>query len=263
MWRQVNAGSGDAPDGRDPEERRRGLRVFLIVSLIACVMLLGIGGVIAGVGLGGLALGASGASQRPTQSRTTPPDASKITTNQPQDPDIVPACDCQTSQTTAKINLDLSGVGKEILVDIDKQQLFAYQDGQLQFTYLVATGRPGLDTPVGRWHVMEKRSDFTFYSPWPVGDPNYYYPTHIHNALLFREGGFYLHDSWWRCLYGPGANVWHHATCMDEGDPPNRGPKQVDGGETGSHGCVGMTMPNAKMLYDWAPIGTTVIVYKR
>src|SRR5262245_43054779 len=135
MWMQTNAGAGDAPEGRDPRERRRGLRAFLVVSLVACVLLLGLGGVIAGAGLGGLALGASGTGQRPTQSRTTPPDTSKITTNQPQDPDIVPSCDCQTSQTTANINLELSGVGKEILVDINKQQLFAYLDGQLQFTY--------------------------------------------------------------------------------------------------------------------------------
>jgi len=261
MSTQANANPGGAPEGSDPRERRRGMRVFLVVSLVVCVVVLGVGGLIASAGLGGLAL--AGGSPHQAAKGDNAPDTGKTIIQQPQDPDIIPTCDCQTTQTTAKINLNLSGVGKEILVDIDKQQLFAYQDGQLQFTFLVATGRPGLDTPVGRWHVLFKKTDFTFYSPWPQGSSLYYYPTHIHYALNFHDGGFYIHDSWWRCLYGPGAEFPHHASCMDEGDPPNRGPQAVDGGETGSHGCVGMPLSVAQKLYDWAPVGTTVIVYKQ
>jgi lipoprotein-anchoring transpeptidase ErfK/SrfK len=178
---------------------------------------------------------------------------------QPGGPDIIPTCDCQSTQVSSAA-LQLSGVGKEILVSISKQQLYTYQDGQLQFTFLVATGRPGLPTPVGKWHVMLKRADTTFYSPWPQGSNLYYYPTHIHYALLFHDGGFYLHDSWWRCLYGPGANQPHQVNCMDEGDPPNRGPAPVTGWEYGSHGCVGMTIANTEKLFNWAPVGTTVLV---
>jgi hypothetical protein len=55
--------------------------------------------------------------------------------------------------------------------------LYAYQDGQVQFDFDIASGRPELPTPVGHWHVIYKETNFTFYSPWPPGSPFYYYPT--------------------------------------------------------------------------------------
>lgn len=251
-------GTNNQSEGQPPT-LRRGLRTLVIVSLLVCVALVGVGSVIVTAAAGGLQFGAANVTSAPS-SNAGGHAANAAGNTQPSGaPDIIPTCDCQITQASQQ-TLDLSGVGKEILVSISKQQLYAYLDGQVQFTYPIVTGRPGLPTPVGRWHVQFKESDFTFYSPWPQGSSLYYYPTHIHWALNFHDGGYYLHDSWWRCVYGPGANVPHDAHCMDEGDPPNRGPKAVDGFETGSHGCVGMPMANAKQLYDWAPVGTTVLV---
>ena len=83
-------------------------------------------------------------------------------------------------------------------------------------------------------------------SPWPPGSPNYYEPTYINYALLFKTGGYFLHDAWWHVKFGPGGNVPHQLS---------------DGSwETGSHGCVGMPIPDARRLYDWTPIGTPVII---
>lgn len=242
---------------------RRGLRTFVIASLLVCVTLVGVGSVIV-TAANGLPFGfasAGSAASAPKANTSGQNNVGNVAGGVQQNggPDIIPTCDCQTTQASQQ-TLQLSGVGKEILVSISKQQLYAYQDGQIQFTYLVVTGRPGLATPIGHWHVQFKEANFTFYSPWPQGSSLYYYPTHIHWALNFHDGGFYLHDSWWRCAYGPGANVPHHASCMDEGDPPNRGPQQFTGNETGSHGCVGMPMANAKQLYDWAPVGTSVFI---
>lgn len=138
------------------------------------------------------------------------------------------------------------GPGKVIKVSLSQQHLYAYEDGKLVFSVLVATGRPELPTPTGTYHVFLKQSPTTFYSPWPKGSPYYYEPTHINYALEFREGGFYLHDAYWRYAFGPGSNVPHST--------PN-------GTETGTHGCVTMTTANAAWLYKWAPVGTTVIIY--
>ena len=163
--------------------------------------------------------------------------------------------------------------GRVILVSLSRQQLYAYQNGALAFTFTVETGRPELPTPTGVYHVFLKncsdlrwtnnsaptashnancvehngdRHQAVFTSPWPVGSPNWYAPTHINYALEFKEGGFYLHDAWWHVKFGPGANVPHQLP---------------DGSwETGSHGCIGMRIPDAERLYAWAAIGTPVYV---
>jgi len=136
--------------------------------------------------------------------------------------------------------------GKVILVSLSQQWLYAYEDGKLVFDHAVETGRPELPTPTGSFTVLEKSQDVVFTSPWPKDSPHYYEPTPINYAMLFKEGGFFLHDTPWHVQFGPGSNVPHQLP---------------DGSwETGSHGCVGMPIPDAKRLYEWLPVGTPVII---
>jgi lipoprotein-anchoring transpeptidase ErfK/SrfK len=134
--------------------------------------------------------------------------------------------------------------GRMIVVNLTQQRLYAFQNGREVFTTLILSGAPDLPTPPGTYHVFAKLSPTTFYSPWPKGSPHYYPPTHINFALEFLAGGYFLHDSWWHSVYGPGTNGWHK-------DP-------VYGWQEGSHGCVSMPYNAASWLYQWAPIGTTV-----
>jgi len=136
------------------------------------------------------------------------------------------------------------GSGKVIVVSLSHQWLYAYQNGVAVFNTAVMTGRSELPTPLGTYHVFAKLSPTTFYSRWPPGSPFYYPPTHINYALAWRAGGFFLHDSYWHTVYGPGTNHWHF-------DP-------VYGWQDGTHGCVAMPLAAAAWLYHWAPIGTTV-----
>ena len=55
-------------------------------------------------------------------------------------------------------------------------------------------------------------------------------------TLWFREGGYAIHDAPWRSSYGPGTQAY------------------------GSHGCVNVPMPTMTTLYNWAEVGTKVIV---
>jgi len=236
--------------------RTRTLRNLLIVSLLVCVALIGVSSYLvtraAGATRGGVGALAS-AQQNIGDAGALGAGAGAVATQQA-------SCDCQSSQVTL-VNNSITGVGREILVNLTKQHLYAYQDGQVAFDFDIASGRPELPTPIGRWTVQYKRANFVFTSPWPPGSPFYYYPTHINYALNFHDGGFYLHDAWWRCAYGPGANLPHQVNCTDEGDPAdNRPPEHVQGWEYGSHGCVGMTTTNAAKLYAWAPVGTTVLI---
>ncbi|GHO44185.1 L,D-transpeptidase [Ktedonospora formicarum] len=127
---------------------------------------------------------------------------------------------------------------KKIVVDISDRELVAYEGDEEVFDTLVTTGRKGLETPTGKFSVLQKLSPTTFNSPWPKGSPYYYPPTHINYALAFKDGGYFLHDATWITQFGPDETDDNHS----------------------SHGCVGMPLDAAKWLYNWAPIGTPVII---
>lgn len=148
------------------------------------------------------------------------------------------------SPMQAVLHAHPSAEGKVITVSLSRQWLSAYENGTQVFETAVMTGRPELETPTGTYHVFAKLSPTTFYSPFPPGSPEWYPPTHITYALEWKEGGFFLHDSWWHSVYGPGTNRWHY-------DP-------AEGWQSGSHGCISMPLSAAAWLYTWAPIGTTV-----
>ena len=139
-----------------------------------------------------------------------------------------------------------TATGKEIIVSLSRQWVWAYQNGVQVFNSPVMTGRPTLATPTGTYHVFLKLHPTTFTSPWPPGSPYWYPPTYINYALGWRAGGFFLHDSWWYSVYGPGTNRWHY-------DPKF-------GWQWGTHGCIAMPLSAASWLYYWAPIGTLVQV---
>lgn len=138
----------------------------------------------------------------------------------------------------AQDNSELAGPAKKIVVDISDQELTAYEGDNEVFDTLVTTGRKQLPTPLGTFSVLQKLSPTTFTSPWPKTSPFYYPPTHINYAMAFKEGGFFLHDATWRSAFGPGT---------------------VDDNQ-GSHGCVSMSLDAAKWLYNWAPVGTPVVI---
>ena len=136
---------------------------------------------------------------------------------------------------------------KRIVVSLSQQRLWAYNGNKLVLTTLVTTGNKVLPTPTGLFHVIFKRSPFTFISPWPKGSPYYYKPTHATYVLYFREGGFYIHDASWRSVFGPGSNA---AT----GTPGDN--------YTGTHGCVNVPSNVMVQLYTWAMPGTAVLIHQ-
>lgn len=134
--------------------------------------------------------------------------------------------------------------GKLIVVVLHQQRLYAYSGTHLVLQTLVTTGNPSLPTPTGNYHVMARYHPFEFISPWPVGSPYYYAPSWVQYALLFREGGYFLHDAPWRSVFGPGSN----------------GPGQPGTDYGGTHGCVNIPPSAMTFLWNWTPIGTPVDV---
>ncbi len=135
---------------------------------------------------------------------------------------------------------------KAIMVSVAEQALRAYEDGRpVQYT-LVTTGRPELPTVTGHFAIYEKVTPFQFISPWPQGSPFYYAPTWIKYWMPFYSG-YGMHDAYWRAHYGPGTNV--------TGDGPGSSEP------TGTHGCVNIPFAVTQWLWNWAPVGTPVVVY--
>lgn len=212
-----------------------------------------------------LALAACSQAQAGTQPQGTPGDRSALqdlmptptATDVPQPTATAePTATAQPTATPIPLHKALPttpnapaapiATGKVILVSLQRQWLYAYTNGELDFMNAVETGRPELATPTGTFSVFAKDRNITFNSPWPVGSPFYYYPTHINYALAFKDGGFFLHDAWWHVVFGQGGNVPH---LLANGT-----------WETGSHGCVGMTTADAGRLYNWADVGTPVVI---
>ncbi|HEX6540946.1 MAG TPA: L,D-transpeptidase [Ktedonobacterales bacterium] len=225
---------------RAPEHRTRGrrLRVLVVLSLAACVTLVGVGGsMLAGIVPDWTHIGQPSASAHQPHSQVT-----STATPAPQ------ACRCRS--VTQNAPQPKTGIpqysGQVILVSLSQQWLWAYQDGKLVLASPVTTGMPQLPTPQGDYSVQYKETNTTFYSYWGPGSPFYYPPEHINYAMYFRDTGYYIHDAPWRHAFGPGTEYPHT-------DPDGTH-------ETGSHGCVNMPTPAAATLYAWTGVGARVII---
>ena len=126
---------------------------------------------------------------------------------------------------------------RKIVISLAQQHLWAYDAGQLRLETDVTTGRPELPTPPGDYFIFYKSSPYHMVSPWPYWSPYYYNPVDLQYAMEFLQGGYFLHDAYWRSWYGPGSDIYD-----------------------GTHGCVNIPLSAMAWLYGWAQIGDEVVV---
>jgi len=121
--------------------------------------------------------------------------------------------------------------GKRIVVDLSAQRMYVYQGGQLVWNWVVSTGRPGQETAVGHYKVLNK----------------------IPNAYAYTWS---LQMPYWLGIYWAGSlQNGIHAL------PIGPGGQTMWGGYLGqrvSYGCVILSTQNAATLFNWAPVGTPV-----
>lgn len=134
--------------------------------------------------------------------------------------------------TTKKEEVTIADWDKYIDINLSTQTLVAYEKGGAEKgRWLVATGKPGYETPVGTWLVIGKSSWIRMTGGW--GTSEYYNLYPVKWVTWFKGGGYALHDAYWRSSFG----------------------------YTGSHGCINMPDDGAIFIYNWADIGTPVIVH--
>ncbi|RPJ01478.1 MAG: LysM peptidoglycan-binding domain-containing protein [Chloroflexi bacterium] len=114
--------------------------------------------------------------------------------------------------------------GKQIVVDLGDQRVYAYENGALIRNVLVSTGLWGTPTVLGDYRIYVK------YDSQLMSGPGYYLPG-VPWVMYFYQG-YSLHGTYWHSNFG----------------------------QPMSHGCVNMPTPEAEWFYTWAPIGTPVHV---
>jgi lipoprotein-anchoring transpeptidase ErfK/SrfK len=121
---------------------------------------------------------------------------------------------------------------KKIVVDIANQTLYAYDGDTLFMQQAISTGLALTPTPAGRFYVMRKMPDSYMQGPIPGVSDQYYDLPGVPWDLYFTAQGAAIHGAYWHNHFG----------------------------EEWSHGCVNLPVGDAEKLYEWAPVGTPVIV---
>ncbi len=116
------------------------------------------------------------------------------------------------------------GVRKEIVVDLSEQMAEAVEDGRVVRTVSVSTGLPGTPTVLGEYSIYYKAEAQT------MSGPGYFLPD-VPYVMYFYQG------------YGLHGTYWHN-----------------NFGHPMSHGCVNLPTDEARWFYQWAEIGTPVLV---
>ncbi len=125
-----------------------------------------------------------------------------------------------------------TGAKKEIQIDISEQHLYAYQDGELVISLVVSTGI-GNSTRIGTFKVLDKipnaySNAFGIWMPYWLG---IYYSGTLENGIHGLP------------LLWNGVELWGNLL-----------------GKPATYGCIESRTPDIKKLYDWAEIGTPVII---
>jgi lipoprotein-anchoring transpeptidase ErfK/SrfK len=133
----------------------------------------------------------------------------------------------------ASNTFEVPNKGKIILVDISDQHVYAYEKGELVFSFVASTGRNNL-TRAGRYKILDKIPN-AYSDPW----------------------GFWM--PYWMGIYYVGYNLengFHSLPVLSNGT-------KLWGSKIGSpvtYGCVVLLPGDMKKLFRWTSVGTTVVI---
>mgnify|MGYP000930402621 CR=1 FL=1 len=125
----------------------------------------------------------------------------------------------------------ISGGAKQIVVDLSEQRLYAYQNGQLVFSFIASSGIASSPTRTGNFQVQSKIPN-AWGSTWSIWMPH------------------------WLGIYWAGSieNGIHALPVMSNGQTLWAGYL----GRPVTFGCIVLGTADAAALYNWAEIGTPV-----
>ena len=132
------------------------------------------------------------------------------------------------TQTT--LGSEVTAAAKEIRVYIEPQTLVALENGKEVYSFDIVSGQPGKETTLGNFDVLRKHEKYTSKA----------YGSEMPYTMFFSSDGKAIHGTQMSVL-----RSYLHAYLNES---------------VGSKGCIGLTDDNAKALFDWAPVGTPIII---
>jgi len=127
--------------------------------------------------------------------------------------------------------VNMNAYDKWIEVDLSEQRTTAYEKATPVKNFLIASGVRGHETVTGEFSIWLKVRSQTMQGG-SKADGSFYNIPNVEWVSYFYQD-YALHGAWWRKQFGSPA----------------------------SHGCVNMTNADAQWVYEWAPLGTKVIVH--
>jgi len=154
------------------------------------------------------------------------PARTKPTANKPNPQQATPAQ--QSSAFPQPAASPMEAASRWIYVDLSDQQVTAYQGIYPMYTANASTGLSHTPTVIGDFKVYVKHESTRMQGGYGA---NSYNLDNVPHTMYFYQG-YALHGAYWHNNFG---------TPM-------------------SHGCVNLSLSDAELFYNWATVGTKVVV---
>lgn len=112
-----------------------------------------------------------------------------------------------------------------IEINVARQRLIAWEGNTPVYAVIVSTGKASTPTPTGVFQIYAKRH------PERMRGPGYDVPDVPH--AMYYHRGYAIHGAYWHNRFGTPV----------------------------SHGCTNVATDHAQWLYNWAEVGTPVVVH--
>jgi lipoprotein-anchoring transpeptidase ErfK/SrfK len=139
------------------------------------------------------------------------------------------------------LTADAPTEGRWIDVNLTEQIATAYEGRTAVRSALVSSGRPGWDTPVGVFPVLRRlekdtMDGATLVGQGPNGSGASYKVENVRYVQYFTSDGAAIHENYWR--------------------------RPATFGMPGSHGCIGMAPADAVWFWEFATVGTPLVIHE-
>jgi len=121
--------------------------------------------------------------------------------------------------------------GKWIETNLSQQKTYLWNGNKKLKTYTVSTGKNVTPTITGSYKIYMKRDHHDMKGYDKIKEKDYVQPDVRY--ISYFSGAYAYHAAYWHNAFGT----------------------QV------SHGCINMKTPEAKFLYEWAPVGTSCFIH--
>ncbi len=156
--------------------------------------------------------------------------ASEVAKKIAKDPSV--STSLAVKYTPAK-TVETEAFDKWFVADVTTKRMYAYEKTTLVRSFLISAGAPATPTVLGTYKIYAKYGSQTM-TGFNADGSRYRQPDVPY--VNYFTGGYAIHGNYWR-------------------------PASYFGNINSSHGCIGINVEDAAWIYNWAPIGTTVVTH--